>query len=79
MGRYDRIAREQQLKKASETIHQLEVSFKRNSGNVEDVTEDCSSRKTAKRASKPELEDVSICMVESVEQRKASEEKTVLE
>lgn len=73
--RDDQIAREQQLITAGETICQLEISRKRRNDNVDDVTEDCSSRKTTMRASKSLLEDVFTYIVKSVEQQKASKEK----
>lgn len=68
-------ARERQLKTAGETIRYLEISCESCSDDIDMVTEDCSSRKTAKIASKSVREDVSTYMEESVKYQKASKEK----
>lgn len=73
--RDEQTAREQQLNSAGATIRQLAISRKRRSTDVDDLTEDDTPKKNAKRSSSSVLEDVSTCMVESVERQKLSEEK----
>lgn len=65
--RDEHTAREQHLTTSAATIRQLAMSPKRRSIRIEDITEDDTPKKNAKRSLASVLKDISTCTVESVE------------
>lgn len=70
-------AREQQLNAAGATIRQLAVARKRRISDTDDVTESETPKKQTRGTSNSALEDVSACMVESVERQQEHDGKKI--